>query len=219
MITFSHIYQRYPESDHDIFHDFSEEIKDGEFILLTGKSGIGKTTLIRMLLKEIEPDSGRILVGGEDLSQIARNKVPYYRRRIGVIFQDFRLMEERTVYDNLFEAVLMTGGNRKDAEVKIARVLSMLGIDGYYKRYPTELSGGEQQIVCLARAVINHPRLLLADEPAGHLDPTSTRELIRLMELVRNHGVTVVMATHDAQTVKDMVACREIALDQSSTEM
>ncbi len=205
MITFEHVCHQYEDETGEIvvYDDFNAEIADGEFILLTGSSGSGKTTLLKMILKEIEPASGRIIVDGQDISRIRRRDVPYYRRGIGVLFQDFRLMQDVNVYDNLLAAILATGGSGKEAENKISLVLSMLGIDRLHKRFPKEMSGGEQQKVCLARAVINHPRILLVDEPTGNLDPASSAEIMRLLDIIRHQGITIVMATHDLSFAAD----------------
>ncbi len=199
MIRFSHVTREYVTEDGRVlvYRDFSEVIEDGEFVVLMGKSGSGKTTMLRMLLKEIEPQSGEIIVDGKHLSEISRNQIPYYRRGIGVVFQDFRLIPDLTVYDNLVATILATGGTSRDAEAKITNVLTMLGIDRFHKRFPKEMSGGEQQKVCLARAVINNPKILLVDEPTGNLDPVSSAEIIRLLEIIHDQGVTIIMATHD----------------------
>ncbi len=206
MITFSHVNMEYVTEDGKVcvYKDFSEEIADGEFVVLTGESGSGKTTLIKMLLKEVEPQSGTIIVDGQDLSKIPRGRIPYYRRGIGVIFQDFKLIQNKSVYDNLVAAILATGGSHREAEQKIVNVLTMLGIDTLHKRYPREMSGGEQQKVCLARAIINNPKILLVDEPTGNLDPNASIELNKLFDVVNGQGITVVMATHDLQA-----ACAE----------
>ncbi len=199
MISFSHVTKKYESEDGKVlvYEDFSEEIGKGEFVVLTGESGSGKTTLIKMLLKETEPDSGTIFVDGKDISKISRKDIPFYRRGIGVLFQDFRLIQESSVYDNLMSAILATGGSYKEAEKKIVDVLTMLGIDSLHKRYPKQMSGGEQQKVCLARAIINNPGILLVDEPTGNLDPTSSAEINRLLDVVNAQGITIVMATHD----------------------
>ncbi len=214
MISFSHVTKEYEteEGTVRVYEDFSEEIADGEFVVLTGESGSGKTTLINMLLKETEPGSGVITVDGKDISKIPRRKVPYYRREIGVIFQDFKLIQNKSVYDNLVAAILATGGSHKEAEKKIVNVLTMLGIDDLHKRFPREMSGGEQQKVCLARAIINNPKILLVDEPTGNLDPESSKEIIRLLEVVNGQGITIVMATHD-QLAANAKGRRRIDLD------
>ena len=214
MISFSNVCKEYTTEDGNIlvYRNFSEEIQDGEFVVLTGESGSGKTTLLKMLLKEIEPDQGSIIVDGENLGKIKRKNIPFYRRKIGVVFQDFRLIQELSVYDNLLTAILATGGSSKEAEKKIVDVLTMLGIDSLHKRLPKEMSGGQQQKVCLARAIINNPKYLLVDEPTGNLDPASSAEIIRLLDIIHDHGITVIMATHDMSvlTVKDK---RQISLD------
>ena len=199
MIVFDKVTKEYLTEDGriSVYRDFSEEIADGEFVVLTGESGSGKTTLIKMLLKETEPDSGRILVDTEDLSTIQHRMIPFYRREIGVIFQDFKLIQSESVYDNLASALLATGGSHKEINAKIVNVLTMLGIDSLHKRFPRQMSGGEQQKVCLARAIINNPKLLLVDEPTGNLDPASTAEINRLLDIVNGQGITIVMATHD----------------------
>lgn len=215
MISFDNISKRYRPDEVPVFDGFSEYIEEGEFILLTGKSGSGKSTLIKMLLKETTPDSGRIVFNGTDISGIAEKDIPFYRRGLGVIFQDFRLFNEYTVYGNLELTLSLTGGNRKESERRITNILKLLGIDRMFKRYPYELSGGEQQKVCMARALINDPKVLLADEPTGNLDPASTEEIIKLLELVHRHGTTVIMATHDYETASSLVdEGRRISLDK-----
>jgi cell division transport system ATP-binding protein len=215
MISFSHVTKEYETEDGKIsvYENFSEEIADGEFVIITGESGSGKTTLLKMLLKETEPDSGTILVDGKNIADIKRKDVPYYRRGIGVIFQDFRLIQNESVYDNLVAAILATGGSHKEAEQKIVNVLTMLGIDSLHKRYPKEMSGGEQQKVCLARAIINNPKILLVDEPTGNLDPASSAEIMRLLDVVNAQGITVLMATHDIAAA-DRAGRRRIDLNR-----
>ena len=216
MITLSHINHSYETEDGliEVFNDLNAQIEDEEFVFLTGKSGSGKTTLIKMILNDITPVSGDIIVDGQNLRNISRKKKPYYRRNIGVLFQDFKLIQEVTIYDNLLAAILATGGSAKDAENKISYVLSMLSIDHLHKRIPKELSGGEQQKVCLARAVINHPKILLVDEPTGNLDPTSSAEIMRLLDIIHRQKITIVMATHD-QTVMNNSNRRIINLDET----
>ncbi len=205
MVIFENVYKRYPEDVKPVFEGFNEYIEDGEYIILTGESGKGKSTLIKMLLKETEPDSGTITVNGKDISGISRSELPFYRRSIGVIFQDFRLFDEYTVFGNLELSLTLTGGGGKAAEKRITDILKLLGIDRMYKRFPRELSGGEQQKVCMARALINDPVILLADEPTGNLDPSSSEEVVKLLELVHRHGTTVIMATHDYDLVSSVV--------------
>jgi cell division transport system ATP-binding protein len=215
MISFSHVTKEYETEDGKIsvYEDFSEEIADGEFVIITGESGSGKTTLLKMLLKETDPDSGWIMVDGKNIADIKRKDIPYYRRGIGVIFQDFRLIQSESVYDNLVAAILATGGSHKEAEQKIVNVLTMLGIDSLHKRYPREMSGGEQQKVCLARAIINNPKILLVDEPTGNLDPNSSAEIMKLLDVVNAQGITVLMATHDIAAAQ-AAGRRRIDLDK-----
>ena len=214
MISFENIKKNFGESEKPVFTDFSEFIEEGEFAILTGRSGSGKSTLIKMLLKETEPDSGRIVVDGRDLSAIKPGEIPFYRRGIGVIFQDFRLFDEYTVFGNLEVTLNVTGGSGKDKEKRITDILKLLGIDRLHKRYPKELSGGEKQKVCMARAIINDPKILLADEPTGNLDPGSSRDIFRLLELVHRQGTTVLMATHDYDTATALIkGGRRISLD------
>ena len=216
MITLSHINHSYETEDGiiEVFNNLNAQIDDEEFVFLTGKSGSGKTTLIKMILNDITPISGDIIVDGQNLRNLSRKKKPYYRRNIGVLFQDFKLIQEVNIYDNLLAAILATGGSAKDAENKISYVLSMLSIDHLHKRFPKELSGGEQQKVCLARAVINHPKILLVDEPTGNLDPASSAEIMRLLDIIHRQKITIVMATHD-QTVINNSNRRIINLDET----
>ena len=199
MIVFDNVTKKYEIEDDvlTVYQDFSETIEDGEFVVVTGKSGSGKTTLLQMLLKDTEPQDGEILVDGKLLSTMSKGQIPFYRRSIGVVFQDSKLIPDLSVYDNLYVSIIATGGAGKDAAKKIANVLTMLGIDHLHRRLPIQLSGGEQQKVCLARAIINNPKILLVDEPTGNLDPTSSAEINRLLQVINNQGITVLMATHD----------------------
>ncbi|MBO4457647.1 MAG: ATP-binding cassette domain-containing protein [Butyrivibrio sp.] len=202
MIVFDNVTKKY-EIDNDVltvYKGFSETIEDGEFVVVTGKSGSGKTTLLQMLLKETEPQDGEILVDGKRLSVMTKGQIPFYRRSIGVVFQDSKLIHDMTVYDNLYVSIIATGGAGREAAKKIANVLTMLGIDHLHKRLPMQLSGGEQQKVCLARAIINNPKILLVDEPTGNLDPVSSKEINRLLQVFNNQGITVLMATHDLRS-------------------
>lgn len=190
-------------ADIPVIDHLSADIKDGEFCVVTGDSGVGKSTLIRLLLKEMEPVSGHLEVFGEDIGKLRPAKIPSYRRKLGVIFQDFKLIEERNVYENLEIARMIYGWSLKATENKIMHVLSFLGIDELHARFPKELSGGEKQKICLARALLNDPRLLLADEPTANLDPAASRDFIRLMDLISRQGITVIMTTHDINTIMD----------------
>lgn len=214
MIDLQNVYKTYDEEEGPVFDGFSAHVERGEFILVTGKSGSGKSTLIKMLLKEVEPDRGSIFVDGKELSKIPRNQIPAFRRGIGVVFQDFRLFDDYTVYGNLEVVLSITGGSMRDSEQRITNMLRLMGVDRLHKRYPKELSGGEKQKVCMARALINSPSVLLADEPTGNLDPAASAEIFRLMEVAHRQGTTVVMATHDLATAKRLkTTCRRIDLD------
>ncbi len=216
MVRFENVTKYYEEGGPPAIRDFSLAAEPGEFLLLTGRSGAGKTTVLRLILKEIEPSAGRIFVDGEELAGIPVRQLPYYRRKIGVIFQDFRLVQERTVYENLSLARLALGWDARDTEKRIRNVLSFLSIDRLHRRYPKELSGGEQQKVCLARAILNNPRLILADEPTGNLDPAASRDLLTLLKLLRNQGRTIILASHDAEVIRDCGEdVRRIALPDS----
>ncbi|MBR4529370.1 MAG: ATP-binding cassette domain-containing protein [Lachnospiraceae bacterium] len=216
MILFSEVTKRYEAAGAPVLDHFTEKIDDGEFAVFTGRSGVGKTTALRLILREIEPTEGTVFVDRQDIGRIPRHQIPLYRRRIGVIFQDFRLMQEATVYDNLSITGRILGKSAKETESRIMHVLSFLGIDHYHKRYPAELSGGEQQKVCLARAIMNDPKFLLADEPTGNLDPAASRELLRLLELIHRQGKTVILATHDINLLnEETLSCRQIAFPET----
>ena len=184
--------------------DVSLQIEQGEFVFIVGDSGSGKSTLIKLLLKELEPTSGKITVLGQNLGRMKRRQIPKYRRRLGVVFQEFRLLKDRNVYENIAFAqrVIMTPTRkiRKD----VPRMLSLVGLAEKYKSFPKELSGGQQQRVALARALVNKPDILLADEPTGNLDPKNSWEIMKLLESVNKQGTTVVVVTHNREIVNEM---------------
>ncbi|MDR1001140.1 MAG: cell division ATP-binding protein FtsE [Clostridiales bacterium] len=182
----------------------SLSITQGEFVFIVGSSGSGKTTLVRLLLKEIEPNYGKLIVNGEDLSQLTSKQMPYYRRRMGVVFQDFRLLSNKTVYDNVAFAMQILGASSRDIRRSVPSVLALVGLSRKAKSYPNQLSGGEQQRTALARAIVNKPPLLLADEPTGNLDPDTSWEIMTLLEDINNRGTTVVVATHAKEIVDEM---------------
>jgi cell division transport system ATP-binding protein len=176
----------------------------GEFVFLVGSTGSGKSTLMRLLIKEHEVSSGVIRVSGRDLTDIDRKRVPHYRRNIGVVFQDFKLLPNRTVYDNVAYALQVTGRSRKEIREKVPDILRLTGLSTKLHNYPDQLSGGEQQRVSVARAFVNHPPLLLADEPTGNLDPETSIGIMQLLYRINLTGTTVVVATHDVAMVDKM---------------
>ncbi len=211
-IILEHVTKVYEDTNSKVLDNFSMVVEKGEFVLLTGESGIGKTTLLRLLLRDINPDRGKIQVGEYDLGILPENKVPYYRRKLGVIFQDSRLINTKNVYENICLAREVVGGRKKDSRKVVTAICSFLKIADLYKRYPKELSGGEKQKVCLARALVNYPDLILADEPTGNLSYDESIELMKLFQLIHKQGVTVVIATHDKESLGDILY-REIILE------
>lgn len=188
-------------------------IDKGEFVFLVGPSGAGKSTFIKMLLKEVEPSTGNIAMGNEDLSKIKRRQIPYHRRKIGMVFQDFRLIPTLNVYENVAFAMRVVGASPKEIRKRVPMVLSLVGLSNKYKMFPTELSGGEQQRVSIARAIVNNPKVLIADEPTGNLDPETAKEIMELIDDINKAGTTVVMATHAKEIVNSMKK-RVIAIDK-----
>jgi len=176
----------------------------GEFVFLVGPTGHGKSTCIRLLLKELEPSKGEILIAGRELSGIPRSKVPYLRRNIGVVFQDYKLLPNRTVYDNVAYSLQVIGETRQEIRRKVPDILRLVGLSTKLHNYPDELSGGEQQRVSIARAFVNHPPLLLADEPTGNLDPETSIGIMQLIYRINRTGTTVIVATHDHSMVDKM---------------
>ena len=184
-----------------------------EFVFLVGATGSGKSTVMRLLIKELEPSSGTIRVAGRDLADITRKRVPFYRRNVGVVFQDFKLLPNRTVYDNVAYALQVTGGTRKEIRHKVPDILRLTGLSTKLHNYPDQLSGGEQQRVSIARAFVNHPPLLLADEPTGNLDPETSIDIMRLLYRINRTGTTILVATHD-QAMVDKMRRRVLELSQ-----
>jgi cell division transport system ATP-binding protein len=188
-------------------------IDKGEFVFIVGASGSGKSTIIRLLLKEIEPTSGRIIVGGRDLGRLQRSKVPMLRRNVQCVFQDFKLLPNRTAYENIAYALKVQGESRDSIRRKVPEVLSLVGLAAKGLSLPDELSGGEQQRVSIARAVVNHPPLLVCDEPTGNLDPDTSVGIMQLLYRINRAGTTILMVTHDREMV-DKMRKRVIALDE-----
>ena len=179
-------------------------IEDGEFVFVTGRSGSGKSTLMKILLKEVEPTSGRVIVNDMDLGKMPRSYVPKYRRRLGVVFQDFRLLKDKTVFGNVAFAQRVIGVSSRKIRESVPEMLKMVGLSSKYKSFPRQLSGGEQQRVAIARALINKPEVLLADEPTGNLDPQNAMEIMRLLDEINRQGTTVIVVTHSRELVNTM---------------
>lgn len=182
----------------------SLKIEQGEFVFVVGDSGAGKSTLIRLLLKELEPTDGEVIVMGQKLSELSHKQIPFYRRKIGVVFQDFRLLKDRNVYENIAFALRVTETPSRVIKKKVPAALSLVGLAQKYKSYPKELSGGEQQRVAIARAIVNEPSILIADEPTGNLDPVNSWEIMKLLEEANQRGTTVIVVTHNHEIVKTM---------------
>ena len=189
------------------------KINSGDFVFLVGPSGAGKSTFIKMLLKEVEPTMGEIVVSDKELSKITRNQIPYYRRKIGMVFQDFRLIPTLNVYENVAFAMRVVEASQKEIRKRVPMVLSLVGLSHKYKMFHNELSGGEQQRVSLARAIVNNPSVLIADEPTGNLDPETAKEIMGLLEDINRAGTTILMATH-AKDIVDNMQKRVIAIDK-----
>ena len=180
------------------------KIEQGEFVFIVGDSGSGKSTLIKLIMKELEPTSGTIIVNGNNLSRMKHRRVPMYRRNIGVVFQDFRLLKDRNIYENIAFAQRVTETPTRIIKKKVPAALSLVGLAQKYKAFPKELSGGEQQRVALARALVNRPNILLADEPTGNLDPKNSLEIMKLLEEINERGTTVLVVTHNQEIVNEM---------------
>ena len=180
------------------------KVKHGEFVFIVGVSGAGKSTLIKLLLRELKADSGNIFVNGFNLMTIKHNRIPKFRRTLGVVFQDFRLLKDRNVYENVAFAQRIAQKSEREIRRNVPSMLSLVGLAGKYKAKPKQLAGGEQQRVALARALVNQPKLLLADEPTGNLDLFNTAEIMRLLETINENGTTVVVVTHNDKLVNDM---------------
>ncbi|MGI8412007.1 MAG: cell division ATP-binding protein FtsE [Solirubrobacteraceae bacterium] len=203
MIEFRGVSKRYSGGDVGL-EQVTFSIEREEFLFIVGSTGSGKSTIMRLLIKELEPTAGAICVAGRELGKIERGRVPFYRRNLGVVFQDFKLLPNRTVYDNVAYALQVTGGSRKEIRHKVPDILRLTGLSTKLHNYPDQLSGGEQQRVSIARAFVNHPPLLLADEPTGNLDPETSVDIMRLLYRINRTGTTILVATHDQAMVDKM---------------
>ncbi|WP_299995788.1 cell division ATP-binding protein FtsE [uncultured Clostridium sp.] len=212
MIEFKDVSKIY-ENNVKALSNVNIKINSGDFVFLVGPSGAGKSTFIKMLLKEVDPTMGEIIVSGKDLSTVTRKQIPYYRRKIGMVFQDFRLIPTLNVYENVAFAMRVVEASQKEIRRRVPMVLSLVGLSHKYKMFPNELSGGEQQRVSLARAIVNNPDVLIADEPTGNLDPETANEIMGLLEDINKSGTTILMATH-AKDIVDNMKKRVIAIDK-----
>ena len=204
MIRFENVTKTYPRSHQPALRGVSLEVERGEFVFVVGQSGSGKSTLLRLILREEAATSGSVLVAGRELSSLPNRKVPALRREIGTVFQDFRLLPNKNVFQNVAFALQVLGKSRQTIQAVVPESLEMVGLDGKEKRLPHELSGGEQQRVAIARAFVNRPAILLADEPTGNLDPTTSLDIVRLLDRINRTGTTIVMATHDDEIVDQL---------------
>ena len=211
MIDMINVTKTYETGTHAL-NGIDMHIDDGEFVFLVGQSGSGKSTIIKLLTAELKPTSGSILVNGYKLESIKRSSVPYMRRTLGVIFQDFRLIENKTVYENVAFAMRVIGASTKEIKKRVPYVLELVGLENKARRLPNELSGGEQQRVALARALINNPTMIIADEPTGNLDPARSFEIMLLLEQINALGTTVMVVTHEKSLV-DRFTKRVVAIN------
>jgi cell division transport system ATP-binding protein len=212
MIRFEKVTKTYAGQGHPALDQISVEVEKGEFVFLVGTSGSGKSTALRLVLRESRPTSGRVYVAGKEINRLASWKVPRLRRQIGTVFQDFRLLQNKNVSENVAFALQVIGKSKSEIRSLVPETLEMVGLEGKGERMPDELSGGEQQRVAVARAFVNRPMILIADEPTGNLDPTTSVGIMKLLDRINRTGTTVVMATHDSSVV-DQMRKRVIELD------
>ncbi|MBE5920190.1 MAG: cell division ATP-binding protein FtsE [Pseudobutyrivibrio ruminis] len=203
MIRLDHVSKSY-EVGKPALEDVTIHIDPGEFVFIVGDSGSGKSTLIRLLLKELEPTKGKIYINGQDLKKVTHKKIPMYRRNVGVVFQNFRLLPDRNVYENVAFAMKVVESSNREIKKKVPNILSLVGLAAKYKSRPSQLSGGEQQRVAIARALINEPKIILADEPTGNLDSDNTWEIMKLLDEINQRGTTVLVVTHNMEIVRAM---------------
>ena len=201
MIDFEHVSKQYKKGEKPALEDINLHIDDGEFVFLLGHSGAGKSTLLKLILREERASSGRVIVDGKDVAKLRRHKVPYLRRQMGIIFQDFRLIPSMTVYENIAFAMHVTNIGRKQIKERVPYMLELVHLEDKAKVYPEFLSGGEQQRVAVARALAHAPKLVIADEPTGNIDPELSLEMMELLERVSKMGITVLVVTHEHELV------------------
>lgn len=215
MVHLKDVSMMYKSSGTNAANHLTLDIGEGEFVFLVGPSGSGKTTIIKLLTGEVKADEGELVVNGFDMRTIRRGKLPRLRRTLGVIFQDFRLIDDKTVYENVAFAMHVVGASRKEIRERVPYVIKLVGLEGREKRLPQELSGGEQQRVAVARALVNSPRLIIADEPTGNLDPAKSLELMLLLQKINELGTTVLVVTHEKELV-NAFSKRVISIDSGS---
>lgn len=213
MIEFEHVTKEYKTIT--ALKDFSVRIEDGEFVFLIGASGAGKSTFIRLLLREITANEGKVTAYGIDLAGLKPREIPTYRRKIGMVFQDFKLIPTLNVYENVAFAMKVTKAKTSVIKLRVPEVLKMVGLDERTKAFPNELSGGEQQRISIARALVNNPDILIADEPTGNLDPDTSWEIMTILKKINEQGTTIIMATHDKDIVNEM-GKRVVALEHGN---
>ena len=203
MIDFEHVSKEYKKGGRLALEDINLHVDEGEFVFLLGHSGAGKSTLLKLILREALPTSGKVTVLGKDVAKLRRHKIPYLRRQMGIIFQDFRLIPTMTAYENVAFAMRVTNIPEEEIRVRVPYALSLVGLKEKADRLPEELSGGEQQRVALARAVVHSPKLIIADEPTGNIDPELSKEMMELLQAINNVGPTVVVVTHEHELVQE----------------
>ena len=213
MIRFENVSKRYRGTNKPALSEVEFDVQRGEFVFLVGASGSGKSSCLRLILREDTPSEGRVVVLGRDLRSLTTRKVPYFRRHIGSVFQDFRLLPGKTVFQNVAFTLQVIGSSRAFIQQSVPEALALVGLEGKEKRLPHELSGGEQQRVAIARAIVNRPQILLADEPTGNVDPPLARRLLRLFMELNRTGTAVVIATHDLDLMEQVAARRLVLSD------
>jgi cell division transport system ATP-binding protein len=211
VISFQHVWKRYPNGT-EALQDVELTVPEGDFVFVVGPSGAGKSTLIRLLIREEKPTKGKIFVQGMELGRMKRRQLPHYRRKVGLVFQDFKLLPQMTVYENVAFAMRVLGASNRVIRWRVEEALHTVGLEDKIVQYPRELSGGEQQRVAIARALVHAPRLIVADEPTGNLDPATAWEIMQLFLRINGQGATLVMATHNREIV-DLLRRRVIAIE------
>lgn len=215
MIEFKNVTKQFEDAGNIALSNASFTIENGEFVFLVGSSGAGKTTITKLLMRETNVSEGEVLLDGIDITKLPDKEIPYLRRKMGVVFQDFRLLEDRTVYENVEFAMRIVGASSRDIRKRVPEVLNEVGLNYKAKMYPRQLSGGEQQRVALARALANHPLILIADEPTGNLNPKTAMEIMEILDEINRMGTTIIMATH-AKDIVDVMKKRVIEVQDGN---